>query len=258
MSNHPGPPADVAAVLKELKRPKKAVVTAGMPYANGPLHLGHLAGAQVPADIYARYLGMLIGRQNVLYVCGTDEHGSTSELAAMAAGKPVREFIDGIHDAQARTLQRYGVGLDVYTGTSRPECFPLHAARSQDFLRKLNAHGMLSKRTTRQWFDPKAQRFLPDRYVRGTCPNPKCGDTDAFSDECGKCGHQHLAEELINPRSTVSDATPEMKDTVHLWLDMWKVSETLRVWIQGKEKTWRTAVLSDVLDKVLPSLRFSN
>ena len=130
MSTHPVPPADVAAVLKELKRPKKAVVTAGMPYANGPLHLGHLAGAQVPADIYTRYLGMLIGRQNVLYVCGTDEHGSTSELAAMAAGKPVREFIDGIHDAQARTLQRYGVGLDVYTGTSRPECFPSDAAPS--------------------------------------------------------------------------------------------------------------------------------
>src|SRR3954463_4894479 len=95
------PPTDVASVLKQIKRPTRAVVTAGMPYANAPLHIGHLAGAHVPADIHARWLGMLIGRQNVLYVCGTDEHGSTSELAALQAGVPIREFIDGIHDRQA-------------------------------------------------------------------------------------------------------------------------------------------------------------
>ncbi|MEW5848359.1 MAG: class I tRNA ligase family protein [Myxococcota bacterium] len=258
MTTHPGPPTDVAAVLRELKRPKKAVVTAGMPYANGPLHLGHLAGAHVPADIYARFLGMLIGRDNVLYVCGTDEHGSTSELAAMAAGQPVRQFIDSVHDRQRTTLERYAIGLDVYTGTSRPECFPIHKELSQEFLRRLYKNGLLYKKSSRQWFDPKMQRFLPDRYVRGKCPNPKCGDEDAYSDECPRCGHQHQPEELLNPRSTISDATPEMRETVHLWLDMWAVAETLRVWIQGKEKTWRSAVLSDVLDKVLPSLKFPN
>src|SRR5689334_20160950 len=109
-----GPPRTVEEVLARVFRPKRAVVTGGMPYANAPLHVGHLAGAHLPPDIHARWLGMLIGRQNVLFVCGTDEHGSTSELAALQQGKPVREFVDGIHDHQAATLARYGIGLDVY------------------------------------------------------------------------------------------------------------------------------------------------
>src|SRR5689334_15443570 len=125
MANHPGPPTDVASVLRQVRRPKRAVVTAGMPYANGPLHLGHIAGAHLPADIHARWLGMLIGRENVLFVCGTDDHGSTSELAALQAGMPMRQFIDGIHDTQQAVLGRYDVDLDVYSGTSRPDCFPV-------------------------------------------------------------------------------------------------------------------------------------
>jgi methionyl-tRNA synthetase len=245
-------------VLSRLSRPKRAVVTAGMPYANGPLHLGHLAGAHLPADIYARWLGMLIGRENVLYVCGTDEHGSTTELSALQAGRPIREMLDEVHARQSRTLERYDIGLDVYSGTSRPECFEIHKALCQDFIRKLQEHGLLEKRTSRQWYDPKAQRFLPDRFVRGRCPNPKCDNDDAYSDECDKCGHQHDPMELIAPRSSISDATPEMRDTVHLWLDMWAVSETLREWIQSKQKTWRQAVLTDVLDRVLPSLMFES
>ena len=143
MATHPGPPADVPSVLKQLHRPKRAVVTAGMPYANGPLHLGHLAGAHLPPDIYARWLGMLIGRENVLFVCGTDEHGSTSELAALNAGVPIREFIDGIHDRQKRTLERYSISLDTFSGTSRPDCFPLHKEVCQEFLRRLHAIGLL-------------------------------------------------------------------------------------------------------------------
>lgn len=249
---------DVASALARVARPKRAVVTAGMPYANGPLHLGHLAGAHLPADIYARFLGMAIGRENVLFVCGTDEHGSTSEVAALNAGIPTRQFVDEIHDRQQTTLERFSIGLDVFTGTSRPECFDVHCRISQEMLRRLHSNGLLSKRSSRQWYDPKAQRFLPDRFVRGRCPNPKCGYENAYSDECDQCGHQHDPTELIEPRSAISDATPEMRDTVHLWLDMWQVSETLRVWIQGKQKTWRPAVLADTLEKVLPSLRFSN
>jgi methionyl-tRNA synthetase len=258
MASPPGPPTDVAAVLQTLKRPARAVVTAGMPYANGPLHLGHLAGAHLPADIYARWLGMLIGREKVLFVCGTDEHGSTSELSAAKAGVPVREFIDAIHDAQARTLERFSIGLDLYTGTSRPETFPTHQALAQDFLRRLHANGLLEKRTTRQWYDPSAQRFLPDRYVRGQCPNPRCNNPDAYSDECDRCGHQHQPSELINPRSTISDAVPEMRDTVHWFLDMWAVSDTLRAWLETKTRTWRPSVVASVLDQVKPSLRFGN
>src|SRR5689334_12636814 len=142
--------SDIASILSRIPRPKRAVVTAGMPYANGPLHIGHLAGAHVPADIYARWLGMVIGRSNVLYVCGTDEHGSTSELAAMRADRPIREFIDGVHDQQAGTLARYDIGLDTYSGTSRPDCFPLQTQLVVDFLRKLQAHGLLDKQRTQQ------------------------------------------------------------------------------------------------------------
>jgi len=257
VASPPEAPIDTAAVLRQLKRPKRAVVTAGMPYANGPLHVGHLAGAQLPADIYTRWLGLLIGRENVLFVCGTDDHGSTSELAALKAGTPIREFIAGIHAQQAATLARYQIGLDVYSGTSQAECFPIHTEVAQDVLRRLYANGLLEKRVTRQWFDPKIGRFLPDRFVRGRCPNPKCDNEDAYSDECERCGHQHSPDALIHPRSAISDATPEMRDTAHLWLDMSKVSETLRVWLESKQRSWRSSMLKDVLDRVLPQLRFA-
>ncbi len=257
MNGKRGAPEDVASVLGALDRPARALVTAGMPYANGPLHIGHLAGAHLPADFYARWLGMLIGRDKVLYVCGTDEHGSTSEIAALRAGVPLREFIDSIHDRQKRTLDRFCVGLDVFSGTSRPECFPRHAAHSQEILRRLHANGLLLKRSSRQWYDPKAERFLPDRFVRGRCPNPKCDNEDAYGDECDRCGHQHEPSELIRPRSAVSDATPELRTTVHWYLDMWSVAETLRAWVETKHKVWRPNVLAEVLDKLRPALRFA-
>jgi len=257
-TKNPHAPTDVPAVLRQIARPTRALVTGGMPYANGPLHLGHLAGALLPPDIYSRYLGMLIGRENVLFVCGTDDHGSTSEVAALKAGVPVRQFIDGLHAQQRTTIDRYSIGLDVYSGTSRPECFPIHKDVCQWFLRRLHENGLLQKRTSKQWFDPQINRFLPDRLVRGTCPNPKCNFENAYSDECDRCGHQHDPTELINPRSTLTDAVPEMRETTHWWLDMWSVSETLRTWLEGKKKTWRPSVIADVLEKVLPSLRFDN
>jgi methionyl-tRNA synthetase len=229
-----------------------------MPYANGPLHLGHLAGAQIPADIYARWLRMLIGAENVLYVCGTDDHGSTSELAAMQAGKTIQEFIGSIREMQRETLRRYSIAMDIYTGTSHPDCFPIHKETSQDFLRRLDKNGMLNKKVSRQWFDPKLDRFLQDRFVRGQCPNPKCDNKDAYSDECDRCGAHYDPTELQNPRSALSDATPELRDTLHWWLDMWRVSEQLRMWVQGKEKKWRKAVFTEVIETVLPSLRFDN
>jgi methionyl-tRNA synthetase len=252
----PSPPVqDIPSILSRVSRPSKAVVTAGMPYANGPLHLGHLAGAHVPADVYARWMGMVIGRHNVLFVCGTDDHGSTSEVAAMTAGVPIREFIDGIHVKQEKTLAAYSIGLDVYSGTSSPECFPLQRDLSDWMLRRLKANGLLTTRTSMQWYDPEVGRFLPDRLVRGKCPNPKCDNTSAYSDECGVCGKQYEPTELIEPRSALSSATPVMKETAHAWLDMWAVSDTLRVWIEGKAKTWRQSVMTEVLGRVLPSLR---
>jgi methionyl-tRNA synthetase len=255
---NPHVPTDVPSVLKTVLRPRRALVTSGMPYANGPLHLGHLAGAHLPGDIHTRWMGMVIGRENVLFVNGTDDHGSTSEVSAAAAGIPIRTFIDGIHVRQRETLRRYAISLDVYTGTSRPECFPVQKQLCDFFIRRLHANGLLNKRTSRQWYDTQLQRFLPDRLVRGTCPNPKCGFDGAYSDECDRCGHQHEPTELINPRSVLSGTTPEMRDTIHWYLDMWSVSETLRTWIEGKakHKQWRPSVIADTLEKVMPSLRF--
>ncbi len=251
-------PTDIEAIKQQAFRPSRMVVTGGMPYANGPLHLGHLAGALIPPDIYARYMRMLIGNDQVLFVCGTDDHGSTSELAAMQSGKPVREFIDQIHAKQLETLNRYSIGVDTYTGTSKEECFPVHRELAQDFIRKLYHNGMLDKRTSRQWFDPKIERFLQDRLVRGKCPNPKCDNENAYSDECEKCGTHYDPAQLMNPKSAVSDGVPILKDTVHWWLDLWKVSELLRVWVQGKEKKWRQAVFNEVINTVLPALSFDN
>ncbi len=251
-----GPPTDVKSVLAQVKRPKKVVVTAGMPYANGPLHLGHLAGAQVPADIYARWMRMLIGTENVLFVNGNDDHGSTSEVAALKAGKSIREFIDTIHEQQKATLKKYGIQTDVFTGTSRPETYPLHEKFSQDFLRQLYKNGVLEKRVTKQWFDPKMKRFLQDRFVRGTCPN--CGVPDAYSDECDACATQFDPSLLKDPRSQLSDAQPELRETSHWWLDMWKVADPLKTWIESKQKTWRSAVVTEVINTVLIGCRFEN
>src|SRR5690606_27931021 len=177
-----GPPQDVRGVLERVVRPKKAVVTAGMPYANGPLHLGHLAGAHVPADMLARYMRMMIGHENVLYVCATDDPGSTSEVAAVKNIKSVREFIDEIHEKQEEHMKNYVISLKVYAGTSRPDTFPIHSKLSQEFFIKLYKNGMLEKKTTKQWYDPKIDRFLQDRNVTGKCPNPHCSNESAYSD----------------------------------------------------------------------------
>jgi methionyl-tRNA synthetase len=151
MNANPNPasfnPNDIEAIKKQAFKPKKQVVTGGMPYANGPLHMGHLAGALIPPDIYARFMRMLIGAENVLFVCGNDDHGSTSELAALAAGKPIREFIDAIHDKQKKTLERFSIGTDTFSGTSRPDCFPAHAALAQDFIRRLYKNEIQNAKT---------------------------------------------------------------------------------------------------------------
>jgi len=249
---------DIESIKAQVERPEKAVITAGMPYANGPIHLGHLAGAHIPADIYARWMRMLIGKDNVLFVCGTDDHGSTSEIAARKADQSIREFIDDTNRKQFQTLSRYHVSLDVYTGTSAKECFPIHKTVSQDILSQMSQNGLLYRKISQQWFDPKLNRFLQDRFVNGKCPNSKCDNETAYSNECEKCGTHYEPAELISPRSALSDATPILKDTLHWWLNMWAVSEELRVWIQSKEKKWRSGVYNEVIHTVLPSLKFDH
>ena len=254
--NHSELYSAIRNILDRTPKPERVLVTGGMPYANGPLHLGHLAGALVPPDIYARWAKMWVGEENVLFVCGTDDHGSTSEVAAHKAGKAVREFIDEIHTLQKSTMERYSIGLDVYSGTSTPENYPTHSAICQDMLRKLYANGMLNKVRSQQWFDPSMDLFLADRYVVGTCP--KCGHERAYSDECSKCGANYNPEELIEPVSTMSGKTPELRETDHWWLDMWKVLDLLKSWIESKSKTWRKLVYNEVLGQVAPCLVFSN
>ena len=144
-----------------------------------------------------------------------------ASVARPHTGVSVRDFIDRIHETQARTLARYDISLDAYSGTSQPDCFPIHSAVAHDFLSRMAKNGLLQKRTSRQWYDPKAQRFLPDRFVRGRCPNPKCDNENAYSDECDRCGHQHDPSALINPRSAVSDATPEMRSFATKYKARW-------------------------------------
>ncbi|MFP5387070.1 MAG: methionine--tRNA ligase [Bacteriovoracia bacterium] len=252
------PPQNVKDILDRVQRPKTAVITGGMPYANGPLHLGHLAGAMVPPDIMARYMRMLIGKDNVLFVSGNDDHGSTSEVAALKAGKGIREFIDEIHEKQTSTIKRYGISYDIFSGTSQPDCFPIHKEVSQDFIRKLYKNGMLEKKVTKQWFDPKLNRFLQDRNVTGKCPNPNCTNTSAYSDNCEVCGAEYDPSELQNPKSSLSDATPVLKDTVHWWLDMWKVSDELVEWVKSKQNKWRKPVFAQVFETIQPALQFDN
>lgn len=256
MSEDRRPKQDIPTILGRLKRPKKAVVTAGMPYANGPVHIGHLAGAHVPADIFSRWLGLLIGRENVLFVCGTDDHGSNSEVAANKQGISTAEFIDQVHASQHETMKRYSINLDCYSGTSRPENYETHKEYCQEILRKLYKNNFLEKKSSEQWFDPKAEMFLPDRFVIGTCP--KCGDPKAYSDECDACGAQYDPKELIDPKSTVSDATPELKKTDHWYLDMWKPTDQMIEFLESKKKTWRKPILSEALGQVLPSVIFPN
>lgn len=252
------PPQNVKEVLGQLKRPKRAVVTGGMPYANGPLHLGHMAGAIVPPDIMARYLRMLIGKNNVMFVSGNDDHGSTSEVAAIQANIPLREFIDTIHVKQVETTTRYGISYDIFSGTSQADCYPVHKETCQDFMRKLWKNGLLEKKITKQWFDPSINRFLQDRNVTGKCPNTNCTNIKAYSDECEVCGTHYDPSQLLNPKSSLSDATPILKDTAHLWIDMWKVSDELLEWIKSKQNKWRKGVFNEVFETVQPAFQFDN
>lgn len=242
--------------LGRMEFPEKAVITAGMPYANGPLHLGHLAGAHVPADIYARFMRMAIGPDNVLFVCGTDDHGSTSEVASKKQGLDTKSFINEIHTKQTRTMNNYGISLDCYTGTSREENYEDHKNICQDFLRDLYKNGRLNKRTSEQWFDVDMNMFLPDRYVTGTCPN--CGNQDAYSEECDACGKQYESSQLQNPKSSVSSSTPVLKETDHWYLDMWSATNELKEWLDSKKRTWRKNVLSEVTSTIMPTVTFSN
>ena len=203
----------------------KTLITSALPYANGPLHLGHLAGAYLPADLFARYQ-RLRGR-DLLWVCGSDEHGAAITLRAKKEGVDPRTIIDKYHELNKRSFEELGISFDYYHRTSAA----LHHETSQEFFLKLLERGdQFEVKTTEQYYDPTADQFLADRYIKGTCPN--CGFDGAFGDQCENCGKDLSPTELINPVSTVSGATPELRETKHWFFRLDEHEDWLKEWIR--------------------------
>ena len=215
--------------------PKRYTVTAALPYANGPVHIGHLAGVYLPADIYVRYLRS-VGR-DVKFICGSDEHGVPITIRAQKEGVTPQQVVDKYHVLIRDSFKDFNVSFDVYSRTSSVT----HAEVSSEFFTKLNNEGKFIEQTTQQYFDEKAQQFLADRYIVGTCPN--CGNENAYGDQCERCGTSLSPTELINPRSMLSGAHPILRDTKHWFLPLDQYEPWLREWIiEGHKNDWKTNV----------------
>ena len=216
--------------------PKRYLITSALPYANGPKHIGHLAGAYLPADIYVRYLRAL--KKDVLYVCGSDEHGAAITMQALKEKTTPRAIVDKYHAMLKSNMADLGISFDIYHRTSSP----IHHETAQEFFTMLNDNGDLEQKESEQFFDEEAQAFLADRYITGTCPI--CGYESAFGDQCEKCGTSLSPEQLINPRSTLSGKTPIKKATTHWYLPLNKHEAFLRQWIlEDHKEDWKANVV---------------
>lgn len=216
--------------------PKRYLITSALPYANGPKHIGHLAGAYLPADIYVRYLRAQ--KKDVVYVCGSDEHGAAITIQAMKEKTTPKEIVDKYHAMLKSNMADLGISFDIYHRTSAP----IHHETAREFFTVLNDKGDLEVKDTEQYFDEEANTFLADRYIVGTCP--VCGNENAFGDQCEKCGTSLSPEELINPRSTLSGNAPVKKATKHWYLPLNRHEEFLRKWILEDHKSdWKSNVL---------------
>ena len=220
------------------KEYKRTLVTCALPYANGPVHIGHLAGVYVPADIYVRYL-RLRGR-DVLYVCGSDEHGVPITIKAREQGCSPQDIVDRYNKIIRDSFNGLGINFDIYGRTSSE----IHEKTSSDFFRKLLDDGKFITKETEQYYDPEAKTFLADRYIVGTCP--RCGFEGAYGDQCEKCGSTLSPEELINPKSKLSGAEPVKKKTTHWYLPLDRYQEWLTEWILEGHKEWRSNVYGQV------------
>jgi methionyl-tRNA synthetase len=216
--------------------PKRYLITSALPYANGLKHIGHLAGAYIPADIYVRYLRAQ--KRDVVFVCGSDEHGTAIPIQAMKEGTTAQAIIDKYHEAMKQDFNDLSISFDIYHRTSDP----LHHETAQEFFTKLNDAGELETKETEQFYDEATNTFLADRYIKGTCPN--CGSDRAFGDQCENCGTALSPDELINPVSTLSGNTPIKKKTTHWYLPLGKHEDFLRNWILEEHKNdWRNTVV---------------
>ena len=216
------------------KEYKRYLVTSALPYANGPVHIGHLAGVYVPSDIYVRYL-RLRGK-DVVWVCGSDEHGVPITIKARKEGVTPQDVVDKYNAIIKKSFEGLGISFDIYSRTTSPT----HRVTASEFFRTLYDKGEFVQQTSQQYYDPEAKTFLADRYITGTCP--KCGSEGAYGDQCEKCGSTLNATDLINPKSTISGAAPELRDTTHWFLPLDKHEAMLREWILEGHKEWKSNV----------------
>lgn len=216
------------------KEYKRYLVTSALPYANGPIHIGHLAGVYIPADIYVRYL-RLRGRK-VCFIGGSDEHGVPITIIAHQLGVTPQDIVDKYHVQIKESFKRLGISFDIYSRTSSK----IHHKTASDFFKKLYDQGKLLEKESEQYFDPEANVFLADRYIIGTCP--RCGHNEAFGDQCEKCGSTLSPDELIDPRSSISGSTPEKRKTKHWYLPLDRYEPWLREWILEGHKEWKPNV----------------
>jgi len=217
------------------QKPARYTITAALPYTNGPIHIGHLAGVYVPADIYARYQR---GRkEDVLFVCGSDEHGVAISMKAKKEGVSPREIIDKYDGIISKSFSDFGISFDNYSRTSKE----IHHKTASDFFKKLYDAGEFDVEVSDQLYDAKANQFLADRYVIGTCP--KCGNKEAYGDQCEQCGSSLSATELIDPKSTITGEKPVLKQTKHWYLPLGKHEQFLKEWIiEGHKNDWKPNV----------------
>lgn len=220
-----------------MRQPKRYLVTSALPYANGPLHVGHLAGAYLPGDIYVRYLKMQ--GEDVKYICGSDEHGAAITIRAKKEGKTPNDIIDKYHPLIRDSFKDFGIQFDTYHRTSDP----LHHKTSSDFFKTLNDKGVFKVKSSEQYYDEAFDQFLADRYIKGECP--KCGHLDAYGDQCESCGSDLSPTELINPVSTLSGNTPVLRATKHWYLPMQDFQPWIEKWLETQQagEKWKKHVI---------------
>ncbi|MBE9510693.1 MAG: methionine--tRNA ligase [Bacteroidetes bacterium] len=217
-----------------MKEYKRFLITSALPYANGPLHIGHLAGVYVPSDIYTRYLRAK--GKDVISICGSDEHGVPITLKARNEGVSPQDIVDKYHSLNKKSFEKFGIDFDIYSRTSSK----IHHKTASEFFKKLYDNGDFIEQETEQYYDNEADQFLADRYITGTCPH--CGNENAYGDQCEKCGTSLNATDLINPKSTISGSEPVRKKTRHWYLPLDKYEPFLKKWILEDHKNWKTNV----------------
>lgn len=216
------------------KQFKRTLVTSALPYANGPVHIGHLAGVYVPADIYVRYLRLK--KKEVIFIGGSDEHGVPITIRARKEGVTPQDIVDRYHTLIKKSFEEFGISFDIYSRTSSD----IHKKTASDFFTKLYENGQFEEKTTEQYYDEKAKLFLADRYITGECPH--CGNQNAYGDQCESCGTSLSPLDLKNPKSTISGEVPVLKETTHWYLPLDKHETWLRQWILEDHKEWKTNV----------------